>query len=148
MTLTRTAPRALIVAVFAGLLLMGLPIEQVRAEERPPETKLVELDTLSEKVEEPAGTEGGDAADETDSPAPPDQTAVDEDGWLTSEVTEAPIPFTMLGFRGTGEPEVWFRVADSQGWTDWEAVEFLETVDGPDPGTAEEEQAEALQADH
>lgn len=153
MTLTRTAPRLTLVVVLAGLLLMGLPIEQVRAEERPPETKLVELDTLSEKVEAPGDVTSDELSDTDDDGQPESdeqvgivQTPAEDDGWVVSEVTEAPIPFSMIGFRGTGEPEVWFRVADEDAWTDWEVVELLEEIDGPDPGTAEEAQAESLQA--
>ncbi len=63
----------------------------------------------------------------------------------TSEPTEAPIAFSMLGFEMPADADVWFRVSsDGDDWTEWDQALPLDRGDGPDP---ESDEADALDSD-
>jgi hypothetical protein len=142
--------RALTLLVVSTLLVVALPVAPVSADEPPPEIKTAVLDDLQE-VE---GTEAGDEGAGIDPQVPPSAggdvrapgTGAEagvaggpDDDPTVSEVMEAEFPFTSVGLRGTGSPEVWLRHADADGtWSAWEFVEPVEEVDGPDVGTPEQ----------
>jgi hypothetical protein len=141
--------RALTLLVLSTLLVVASPVFPVLAEELPPETRAAVLDDLQALEDTDAG-EGsarsgpqappaaGDATSSPDSGAGAGVAGGPDDGFAVSEVTEAEFPFTAVGLRGTGSPEVWLRYANADGtWSGWEFVEPLEEVDGPDVGTPE-----------
>ena len=84
--------------------------------------------------------------------SPPD-TVVDEistfevgetgEGWEMSPVVDAPIAFTMIGFRGPIDVELQARVAGDT-WSDWFSLAYLDEDDGPDVGSHEDRATEKL----
>jgi hypothetical protein len=123
--------------VGAGALALALtavpPVGQVSVTATPV--------TMSETLEGLPAAEDADAGEvglaTTDEPA----TAV-------SEVVEAPLTFSMLGFTAPDEAEavrVRTRVAGGE-WSAWEQPDFMDDDDGPDEGSNEE--AEATEGQH
>ena len=124
----RRAPILLIVLLLAIAI---LPVDQVVANEVAPETRSATVEGLPAAVaESPQDREDGTGAEAAPS-APARQL---------SEVVEAPLPFSGLGFVSTGEaaPELHWRALTTDGeWSEWHPVPFLEEYDGPDPDTEE-----------
>lgn len=105
----------------------------------------------SEDEAERRDDSGNDSPAEGDEPVEGPGDAEAEDAEVLSPVrersepTEAPFPFTGLGFSGPGTdaPEVYWRALGPDGvWSDWHREEALDLEDGPDPGTLEETRAE------
>ena len=141
--------RPVVLVAVAALVLAFLPVERVFANEVAPETKSETLTGLpaesSEEVEVPAdASDDTDADDDADSNDASDGTGSDGSVEVLrerSEIMEAPIAFSGLGFTGPGAeaPEVYWRaLTEDDTWTDWHPVEALEEFDGPDPGSDEE----------
>ncbi len=108
---SRTA-RVLAGSLVGAVLLTAAPVLPVYAEEVAPETREAVLD---------AGAGSGQVS-----------------GVQRSEVLEAPFPFSLVGLRGLGSPDVRVRVRDDQGaWQAWTTLEVVDELDGPDAGTAE-----------
>jgi hypothetical protein len=64
-------------------------------------------------------------------------------GWSVSEVAEAPMAFTMVGFNHPDGIDVDVRTSvDGDGWTEWLTAEAMGAEDGPDMGVAEDDVAE------
>ncbi len=127
---TRTA-RVLALGVLVALLAVALPVAPVYADTPAPEIREAVLDPA------PGDAVAEDAVAE-DEPA---AVAVEE----ASEVIEAPFSFSLVGFRGTGSPQVSYRARLEDGaWSGWTEVEELDELDGPDADS--EEAADAARA--
>jgi hypothetical protein len=161
--------RSAALVVVVSFLLVGLPVVPVTAQELAPETRGEQLPPLQPLEGSAEGTGPGDerdAAEEWDAqsstlgdeagqagPAPLEDgsiggaSAEEPDATQRSEPTEAPFPFTGLGFKGEGAspPLIRWRVLDLDGiWSDWSHLELLDEHDGPDaasdsPGQAVED---------
>jgi hypothetical protein len=142
MTIVRRAARPLVVGVAVAMLIAVFPVHPVVAVEAAPETRAEPLGEL-EAADEPPAQAG---AEDDDAPAAGedagDEQAGVDDGWQTSKIAEAPIPFTMLGFSAPDGAEVLVRTAADDGeWSRWYELEPIDVQDGPDPGSAEERDA-------
>ncbi len=125
--LATVRPRAAVFAVMVALLVVWFPVAPVHAIDVAPETREAKLDPAVEA--DPNGTDSGAAI-------------------VVSEVLESPFPFSMVGLRGQGDPDVRLRYRSSEGeWSGWEPVERLDELDGPDAGSHEEGVAERVAGD-
>ena len=164
MTRVRRSIRRVVPVLAVALAFVVMPIAPVVAQPSAADTKAAVIEVLAADVpaEEVANPDADSADHPTEEAAEADshaegeadeaQEADAEDGTEDdaqvgerSEVTEAPFPFSGLGFRGDGSaPTMSFRVLEPAGeWTDWTAVEYVDRFDGPDEGSAEAGGADA-----
>ena len=152
----------------AGVLALALtvvvPVGQVEVTANPV-TLSETLDGLPAEDRADGAASGGLATAGVDDDADPD-TGTDSDdeagagtgedgdpdavGSSVSELVEAPLTFSAVGFAApTSAEQLWVRTSeDGESWGSWVEVEFVDPADGPDQGTGEAAQeAEAARDD-
>ena len=133
------ARRLLVLGLLTALLAVALPVAPVHAITPAPETREAVIDASK-------GAKGAqNTADGADHEGLPSAVADDEQA---SEVLEAPFPFSLVGFRGTGSPQLLYRARLAEGgWSDWTEVEQLGELDGPDADSDEAVVAERVRGE-
>ena len=104
-----------------------------------------DTDEASGESIEDGDDESGEATSDTDAGEETEEAPA-EPLRERSEPTEAPFPFTGLGFAGNGgeAPEIFWRAMSPDGeWSDWHREEVLDPDDGPDPGSSEQAKSES-----
>ena len=107
------------VAVVAAFMAVLVPLEQPDSWSTPV--------TLSETID---GLDAADGAGSGDG----EVSLSEVEALQQSEIIEAPLSFSMIGFQAPPEVEsIAVRTSvDGESWEPWEVAEFIEEVDGPD----------------
>lgn len=134
--------RTAVLVLLAAMLVVWLPVTPVQAVEVAPETREAQLEVTADAAA--PEDEGHSSEDETTAAGELDPGAMP----VVSDVLESPFAFSMVGFRGRGEPDVRFRFREGDGgWSPWQLVEPLDELDGPDDGSREDRDADRAASD-
>ena len=125
--------RAAFVLAIVATFLMVVPLS--------PSAEAVPLPTATDEIE---SFEAEDEDASAGMSTPEDATGQAAPAASRSKITEAPIPFSLIGFEMPEDAEAAFRTSvDGESWGDWTTVEPMDEEDGPDANSAEAVQADA-----
>lgn len=120
------------IAVVAAFMAVLVPLEQPESWSTPV--------TLSETID---GLDAAEGAGQSDG-----EVSLSEVGpSQQSQIIEAPLAFSMIGFSAPPEVEsIAVRTSvDGESWESWDVAEFIEEVDGPDDDSADGRRADLEQ---